>query len=58
MKKSLPNKTTADPEATNPQDSSEHAERRAALAKLGKMAAWTAPTLLTLLATTRPAAAS
>jgi len=43
-----------DPRPRLPDD----AERRAALAKLGALAAWTAPTLLTLLASRRASAAS
>ncbi len=42
---------TPAPDLTDP-------ERRAALAKLGRLAAWTAPTLLTLVVSQRASAAS
>lgn len=43
---SQPATDTPAPELTNP-------ERRAALAKLGRLAAWTAPTMMTLTVTAR-----
>ncbi|MFB1490468.1 MULTISPECIES: hypothetical protein [unclassified Thiocapsa] len=48
---SLPATDDPAPDMTDP-------ERRAALAKLGALAAWTAPTMLSLVATPRSAAAS
>ncbi|MCC7278880.1 MAG: hypothetical protein IT487_11275 [Chromatiaceae bacterium] len=48
---SQPATDTPAPDLTNP-------ERRAALAKLGRLAAWTAPTLLTLVVSPRESAAS
>lgn len=39
-------------------DAPEDAERRAALARLGTMAAWTAPAILTLVASRRASASS
>lgn len=48
---SQPATDTPAPDLTNP-------ERRAALAKLGRLAAWTAPTLLTLVVSQRASAVS
>jgi hypothetical protein len=49
---------TAASEASAPTDHLSDAERRAALAKLGGLAAWTAPTMLTLLVSKRASAES